>query len=271
MMTIAPLPVTLQLALQMPLPIVPLPVEALNIEPVAVPLAARALPTYKPTVGWKRTMGFSFALARGNSNSSDLGFTGGIVRRTPRSQLSLTARRFHGQQNGQTSSDFFSSNLRDDHAIGKLDSTALKRPSYFAETTFERDALAKLDRRVLANTGLSIPLSGDPTNNVALEIGAGLTHEKYSTNVSRTRVGGVLRLAGSQKFGLANANQQLAAYPDLNDVAGRYRLNGDFNLGAPLSKRVALTVGWMNRYDTRPQFQVKKLDYTIQSGLSLEF
>lgn len=245
--------------------------DRLRDHPVAMPLAARALPTYVSRVGWKRNIGSSYMLSRGNANVSDLGFTGGVVRRAERSQIALSARRRFGSKDGQKIADFFSSTLRYDLALGPNDSSASSRPSFFSETVYEHDPLAQIARRAVQNTGFSIPLSRDPANNLAVEIGAGITHEAPADAPAYTHAGGLLRLAARQTFGGAKSDQQLAAFPDLTGPPGHYRLNSDFNISAPLAQSLSLKLGVTNRYDTRPQANVRRADTTIQSGIGIEF
>lgn len=246
------------------------PSEALARKVVVVPLS-QALPTSLATVGWKRKLNVSYALARGNANTADLGFVGGATRRAERSQVALTATRRFGKSEGDVASDFSQMTLRYDRALGYPDSAATSRPSYFSESTWERDPLSKLDRRVIENMGVSIPLATDPLNNMALEIGAGLTHEAFQDTTPRTRLGGLIRLAAKQKFGVASTDQQVSTYPDLAGPRVHYRFDTNLNLAAPLSRLVSLKFGFVNRYDTKPQAGVRKDDTVLQSGLGIEF
>lgn len=250
----------------------PVSLDRLERPKVATPLGARALPAYAAAVGWKRNIGTTYALSRGNANTSDLGFTGGIIRRAPRSQIALHARRRFASNEGRQAADFFSATLRYDLALGPNDSAAARRPSFFSETVYEHDPFAKVVRRGVSNIGLSVPLSPDPKNNLALEIGGGITHETPEGSESPyTHFGGLLRLAAKQVFGGTHADQQFAAFPDLTGPVGHYRFNTDLNVAAPLAERVALKLGLLNRYDTHPQTRVRKDDTTIQSGIGVEF
>ena len=250
----------------------PLSLDRLRHARPTTPLGARALPTYASAVGWKRTIGTSYALSRGNANTSDLGFTGGVTRRAPRSQIALTARRRFTSADGEQSADYFSATLRYDLATGPNDAGANRRPSFFSETVYEHDPFAKVVRRTVSNIGFSVPLSSDSTNNLALEIGGGVTHELPEGGASSyTHMGGLLRLAARQHFGTTHADQQFAAFPDLSGPTGHYRLNSDFNIWAPITHRVSLKLGIQNRYDTHPQAAVRKADTTVQSGLAVEF
>jgi putative salt-induced outer membrane protein YdiY len=236
-----------------------------------VPLAARALPTYVSQVGWKRTLGTTYMLSRGNANVSSLGFTGSVARRADRSQIALHAKREFGTQDGAATENYLAATLRYDLALGPNDSAAAARPSFFTEVVYEHDPFARIGRRAVENTGLSVPLSRNVRSNLALEIGSGVTNELPTGGPANTRFGGLLRLAARQLFGSASADQQLAVFPDLGGPNAHYRVNADVNLVAPIAKAVALKIGFANRYDTRPQANVRKHDTTVQSGISVEF
>lgn len=210
-------------------------------------------------------------LSRGNANVSSLGFTGAVARRADRSQISLQAKREFGSREGTATENYLSATLRYDLALGPNDSAASARPSFFSEVVYEHDPFAGIGRRAVENTGFSVPLSHTPHDNLALEIGTGVTNEQPTGSSSFTRIGGLLRLAARQLFGGAKADQAIAVFPDLTGPTGHYRITGDFNLAAPLAKAIALTIGIANRFDTQPQANVKKSDTTIQSGIGLEF
>ncbi|MEO7041381.1 MAG: DUF481 domain-containing protein [Gemmatimonadaceae bacterium] len=249
----------------------PVSLEHLIHPPRPTPLASRALPTYVAHVGWKRAIGMNYMLTRGNANVSNLGFVGSVARRADRSQIALSAKREFGSKDGSATENYFSATLRYDLALGPNDSTAALRPSFFSEGVVEHDPFAQIGSRAVENTGVSVPLNRNKLNSMALEIGTGITHEAPTGVPSYTRFGGLLRLAARQIFGKAKSDQQLAIFPDLSGSHGHYRVNGDFNLSAPLVSGVALKLGVANRYDTRPQANVRKNDLTVQSGIGIEF
>ncbi|MGI8508923.1 MAG: DUF481 domain-containing protein [Gemmatimonadaceae bacterium] len=80
-----------------------------------------------------------------------------------------------------------------------------------------------------------------------------------------------LRLAARQAFSGADADHELAVFPDLMGPSGHYRGNGDINITAPVADGVSLKLSITYRYDTRPQVNVRKNDTTIQSGIGVEF
>ncbi|MDQ6736606.1 MAG: DUF481 domain-containing protein [Gemmatimonadota bacterium] len=237
----------------------------------AAVLALRALPTTVSNVGWKRALGTTYMLTRGNANVSSMGFTGAIARRTDRSQLALKAKREFGSREGTSTENYLSTTLRYDLALGTNDSSAASRPSFLSEAVYEHDPFAKVGRRAVENTGFSVPLSRNAQDKLALEIGVGLTNQQPTGGASSTLLGGLLRLAAHQLFGGAQADQAIAIFPDLTGSAGHYRLTGDFNIAAPIARAIALKIGLANRYDTQPQENVRKSDTTIQSGLAVEF
>lgn len=230
----------------------------------------RSLPANRGHVTWKRTLGTTYLLSRGNANLSDVGFTGGIMRKAERSKVTLRAKRQIGSRDGQPTENFFSATARYDRAMGAIDSVT-DRPSFFTESIYEHDPFARVLHRAVENTGMSVPLSSDPRNNLALEIGAGVTHEAPTGARSYTHFGGLMRLAARQTLGGASADQEVAVFPDLTGPSGHYRVNGDINITAPIADGVSLKLSVTNRYDTRPQINVRKNDTTIQSGVGVEF
>jgi len=258
-----------------PHPVVP-NIQVVSLERLAhrskiVPLAARALPSYVAHVGWKRALGSSYMLTRGNANVSNLGFTGSVARRADRSQIALSAKREFGSQDGSATENYLSATLRYDLALGPNDSAAATRPSFFTEAMYEHDPFAQIARRAVENSGLSMPLSRNPHNNIALEIGTGVTNEAPTGGSAYTRIGGLLRVAARQVFGASKSDQSVAVFPDLTGPPGHYRVNSDINLAAPIAKLLSLKLGLANRFDTKPRSGVKKSDTTLQSGVALEF
>ena len=173
----------------------PVPLERLMHPVRSAALAARALPTNASHVGWKRAVGATYMLTRGNANVSSLGFTGSIARREDRSQIALSAKRELDSQDSSPTENYLSSTLRYDLALGPNDSAAASRPSFFSEIVYEHDPFAQIARRAVENTGVSVPLSHNPHDNLALEIGGGVTNEAPTGGAAFTRIGGLLRLA----------------------------------------------------------------------------
>ena len=50
-----------------------------------------------------------------------------------------------------------------------------------------------------------------------------------------------------------------------------YRVNAEANLVAPLSRRLALKLGYVVRFDNLPEPEVKKTDRFFTSGLQVSF
>lgn len=240
------------------------------VRQVVVPLAP-AIASSESKVGWKRSLSVGYTVSQGNANSSDLGFNMTATRRAARSQIAVTAKRILGKRDGKSSTDYQNANLRYDRALGPADASAASRPSFFSEAIFESDPFAKLQSRVVSNTGISIPLSIDPKSNLALEIGVGVTHDKQQYQDDDIRASGVLRLAARQTFGVTKSDQQVATFPDYSDKEVKYRINTNLNFAAPISAKLSLRMGLINRYNTRPSANVKKSDTTIQTGIGIEF
>ena len=141
----------------------------------------------------------------------------------------------------------------------------------FNELGYERNKMRKLDSRVAYNTGMSVPLSTRPVSSVVVDFGVGLNIEDYSTPEHTVRWGGLVRLSTSHRiFERVRGATHIAVLPDIRTV-GRYRVNSDAQVAAPITRAVSLRLSIIDRFDTRPAPSVRRNDFSAQSGLGVEF
>lgn len=237
---------------------------------VAQDLKTKIVPMKTTPKGpWKRTFEFNYAFAHGNSNISDLNLNGGIEYRERENRLRVYSLFRRGKSDGQDSANLFTASARYDRTI-KTEFFAFAATSYFAEVSYERDILKKLDHRIAWNGGLSMPLLKD-TKDLALDVGGGVTREIHSTGLTRTLGSGLIRLTDERLiFRQVRVKEAFAIFPDFADP-GRYRLHADLSLRAPLTKHISLQIGTRNRFDSKPQDLVRRNDVSILSGLVVEF
>ncbi|MER3427421.1 MAG: hypothetical protein C4334_04850 [Pyrinomonas sp.] len=221
--------------------------------------------------GWKRTLAFNYTLSRGNADISDLNVSGNFVRTYEDGRFIIGGLLRRGIKNGKDFAGLFTSNVRYERRLD-MSSMPQRHLSFFAEAGYERDEMRRLDNRFVWNGGLLIPLLKSEAQEVAIDLGGGVTHEEYETGLRRTLGEGVLRFTSEQKvLGSARFRQQISAFPDFAEM-GRYRFHVDLSLRAPLTKALSLRIGALNRFDNRPQEQnVKRNDFSLMSGLAVEF
>jgi putative salt-induced outer membrane protein YdiY len=243
-----------------------------NVEFAAAPAptAAAPAPPPIPESTWKRTLAFSYNLSRGNADINDMNLAGGVEYQEPDSKLIIQSLVRRGTKNGQDLAGLFTSTARYERNLDKA-FLASEKVTLFNEFNYEKDVMKKLDHRLVWNGGVLLPLYKKESNELALDLGGGLTREVYATDVQRTLGSGLIRLKSEQKIlGSTRLTQQLAAFPDFAEV-GRYRLYADVSVTAPLTRIFSVRIGALNRFDNRPQEAVKRNDFSLLSGLAVSF
>jgi hypothetical protein len=218
----------------------------------------------------KRSLSFSYAFASGNADISDMNVSGAASRKSPEGELSFSALVRRGVKNGQDFAALFATRARYDRNF-KLEALGESGLSLFNELGYEKDALKRLERRVSWNGGMSVPVLADADGKLSLDVGGGLTREEFETSGGRVVGSGLLRLKGEQKlFSGTTVRHEVSAFPVFEDL-GRYRVDAEVTLRAPLTKALAFSIGGVNRFDRRPPEGVKRNDFSLLSGVALEF
>jgi putative salt-induced outer membrane protein YdiY len=215
------------------------------------------------TDSWQRSVNLAYTLARGNVNSSDLNLAFGLSRKRSASRVAFNSLGRYGVRNGAQIAHLFTTLLR-------YERTANKVPT-FVETVFEVDRIKKLDYRFSESIGLSYPAMKKETQTLNFDFGTGVTREVFSTGIERTTATSLLRAAATQKINKkAQLSQQLTFSSDLLNPS-EYRMQTDVSLTMPITKFVALKLSGFNRFDNRPQTNVKQNDFSLLTGFSFNF
>lgn len=234
------------------------------------PLAPNKTSAAQAEGEWKKTVAFSYNFARGNTDVSDLNISSGVEHKTRDGRFAVQSFLRRGTKNGEDFARLFTSTARYEHKMAG-DFLSIDNVSFFNELGYESDALKKLDHRMIWNGGMQFPLIKTEASDVALDVGGGITREIYESDGSRTLGAGLLRLKSEQTiFGHTKIAQQIAAFPDFAEV-GRYRLQADLSVTAPISKIFSVRIGALNRFDNKPQEAVKRNDFSLLSGLVVNF
>jgi putative salt-induced outer membrane protein YdiY len=212
---------------------------------------------------WQRAVNLAYTLARGNVNSSDLNLAFGLSRKRSASRVAFNSLGRYGVRNGAQIAHLFTTLLRYERTMNKIPT--------FAETVFEIDRIKKLDYRFSESAGLSYPALKKETQTINFDFGTGVTREVFSTGIERTTASSLLRASATQKINnKAQLSQQLTFSSDLLNPS-EYRMQTDVSLTMPITKFVALKVSGFNRFDNRPQTNVKQNDFSLLTGFSFNF
>lgn len=212
---------------------------------------------------WQRSINLAYTLARGNVNANDLNLALGLSRKRGANRVAFNSLGRYGVRNGAQVAHLFTSLLRYERTINKVPA--------FAETVIEVDRIKKLDYRFSESVGLNYPVVKREAQTLSFDFGTGVTREVFSTGIERTTASSLLRASATQKLNnKAQLSQQLTFSSDLMNPS-EYRMQTDVSLTMPITKFVALKLTCFNRFDNRPQQNVKQNDFSLLTGFSFNF
>jgi putative salt-induced outer membrane protein YdiY len=227
--------------------------------------------------GWKGGLNVGFALARGNSDTTNLdtGFT--ADRKTLSDEIKLYSSSIYTTSGSATSGG--PSGVTADEVLGsaRYDRNITKKLFGFGSGDFTHDALQDLTLRQIYTGGLGWHAVDNPNTTFDVLAGVNYTRENYSNGAT---VAAVDRNLGGLTFGedftrkLGSKNvltEHFLFYPDLSDIS-QYR----FSLDAALVTKVSSWLGWQtsisDRYVTDPPIPgTKSNDVILSTGLNITF
>jgi putative salt-induced outer membrane protein len=226
---------------------------------------------------WKGGLNVGFALARGNSDTTNLatGFTGD--RKTLSDEVKLYASSIYATNGLNTTGAAVG--VTADAVLGgaRYDRNITKRLFAFVSGDFTHDALQDLALRQIYTGGLGWHVLDTPNTTFDVFAGVNYTRENYSdgvavASVSRNLPGLTFGEDFTRKLGSKNVlTEHFIFYPDLSDIA-QYR----FALDASLVTKINTWLGWQtsvsDRYVTNPPILgTKSNDVILSTGLNITF
>lgn len=221
--------------------------------------------------GWKGGVNLGFALARGNSATTNLttGFT--ADRKTLNDEITMYETSLYtsnDQPGGGTTANSIVGGIKYDRNFTKL-------VFGFVSADYTHDELQDLNVRQIYSGGLGLHLINTPMTTFDVLAGANYTRETYSamaTSVDRNLAGVTLGENFMHKFGKSTTvTEVFYFYPDLSNT-GQYR----FSLDAASVTKINSWLGWQmavsDRYVTNPPIVgTKSNDVIFSTGLNVSF
>ena len=231
---------------------------------------------------WTAVANVSFALARGNSDTTTIGTGITLVRptRTDKTSLYYTEIYTHDGILNETTADHTAAGARYDHNLNPKLFT-------FGTVDFATDALQYLDLRTVAGGGFGWHAIAKPKQQFDVLGGIVWTHENYSSftttnptpppaNIftpAETNSFAALDFGEqyTRKLGAASSfTEQAYIFPDLQDTS-QYRAT----LNAGLSTKIKSFLSWQTTvsdvYVTNPPPSTKDNDFILTTGLGFTF
>jgi putative salt-induced outer membrane protein len=247
------------------------------MEKVTVVRSSDAETAYEKTLhpglieGWKGGVNLGFALARGNSATTNLttGFT--ADRKTLNDEITMYETSLYtsnDQPGGGTTANSIVGGIKYDRNFTKL-------VFGFVSADFTHDELQDLNVRQIYSAGLGLHVINTPNTTFDVLAGGNYTRETYSagaTQVDRNLAGVTLGELFMHKFGKSTTvNEVFYFYPDLSNT-GEYR----FSLDAASVTKINSWLGWQmsvsDRYVTNPPIVgTKSNDVIFSTGINVSF
>jgi putative salt-induced outer membrane protein len=224
---------------------------------------------------WKGGANVGFALARGNSETTNLttGFT--ADRKTQHDEITLYFTSLYSSNDlpggGTTANSIV--------AGGRYDRNLTKRIFVFGSADYTHDGLQGLDLRSIYSGGLGYHLINTDKTTLDLLGGVNYTRETYSgsgkgggMSVDRNLAGVTTGETFMHKFGSATvATEQFYFYPDLSNK-GQYRFAPDAASVTKINKWFGLQLSISDRYVSNPPIVgTKSNDVIFSTGINVAF
>jgi putative salt-induced outer membrane protein YdiY len=218
--------------------------------------------------GWGGGGNFGLALARGNSDTTNLALGFNAARPTTTDKWTIQAASIYSTSvtNGvsSTSANSFGGFIRYDHNL---------TPKLFVFGLFAGlyDHAQDLNERISPSGGLGYHAIATKVTTLDLLGGFGYTYENYSTGLTNNLLNATIGDEFKHNFTPnTSVSQDFYFFPYLNDNGG-YRGIFDFGLATKFYRAITWNLNFTDRYNSKPVAGKKNNDVLFTTGLGLTF
>lgn len=233
------------------------------------------------TDDWTIGANIGFALARGNSDTTNLNTGVTAVRKTLSDQIKLAVSSIYARSGTSTSGSPGGVTASEVLGAAAYNKDISKRLFLFASADFTHDALQDLVLRQIYSAGLGVHVIKRTNTTLDALLGANYTRESYSSsatlitpalNINRNLPGLTAGEAVTHKFSANTAIiEAFNFYPDLSDIA-QYRFALDTSVVTKIKKWLGWQASLSDRYVTNPPIPgTKSNDVILSTGLNVTF
>lgn len=226
--------------------------------------AATGLAAQEPPPRLRTQIDLSYVNATGNTRLTTLRVSDRIVYHPRPWKLTQTFDVVNGSQQGVEVANAMAASLRGDYEF-------TPRFRLYGLAAWERDRFAGLSRRLREEVGASWSALAMARDTLDTEAGIGLVQEQPDTLPARDFAAS--RLAARYRH-VFRANTYFEAKTEVLsnlEESSDTRVNADLALVAPLSRFVALKLGYLVRFDNLPEPGKKETDAVAAAGLQIVF
>ncbi len=218
--------------------------------------------------GWAGGGTLGLALARGNSDTTNLALGFNADRKTTNDEWIVTAAGIYNTSNtdniNSTTANAFGGSIRYDRNL---------TPRLFAFGLFAGlyDHLQLLDERISPNGGLGYHVIASKVTTLDLLGGIGYTYENYSTGITNNIINATVGEEFMHQFTASTSmTERLYFYPYLNQN-GNYRGTFDFGLASKFYRSLTWNLNFGDIYNSQPVPGKKDNDLLLTTGLGVTF
>lgn len=233
-----------------------------QVAPTARTTQAAVAGAAKPVTSFTTDLGY--VATSGNTRVSTMNIAERVVHSRGFWRFEQVLGIVYGEADGEENANLLRAGLGAEYAL---------RPWVGVATgaLYDRNRFAGIARRTEEYLGLVFRVRQAAQDTLRLETGASLTQQLGVDGVQNdfpaARVAAwYKRMFSASAFFL----QTLETVPNL-EVTDDYRINSESALVAPLSRRVALKLGYVVRFDNVPEEGFEKTDRIFSSGLQVSF
>jgi len=216
--------------------------------------------------GWAGGGSFGFALARGNSETTNLALAFDAKRKTAKDAWVIDAASVYSTdaKTSTTTANSFQGLIRYDRNL-------TKRLFAYAAFAGSYDALQDLNYRLVPNGGLGFHAIARDRTTLDLLGGFGYTRESYTTGLVNNLFTATLGDEFAYKlFKSTTIIQNLYYLPALNDTS-IYHVTANFGVATKLNGWLTSNLNFNDRYNSAPVLGNKKNDVLFTAGLGFTF
>ena len=216
--------------------------------------------------GWSGGGNFGLALARGNSETTNLALGFDAKRKTEKDAWIVNAASIYS-----TDAHLSTTTANSFQGLIRYDRNFTKRVFAYGVFAGGYDELQDLNYRLMPGGGLGFHAIATEKTTLDLLGGLGYTRESYSTGLTRNLL--TLTLGDEFSYKLSARTtivQNLYYLPSLNDTSN-YRITGNFGIATKLNGWMTANLLFNDRYNSQPVLGNKKNDVLFTTGLGFTF
>ncbi len=221
-----------------------------------------------PLEGWAGGGNFGLALARGNSDTTNIALGFDATRKTTNDQWVIDAASIYttdGSTSTTTANSF--------QGLVRYDRNLTKRVFVYGAFAGGYDELQNLNYRIMPGGGFGFHAIATDKTTLDLLAGLGYTRESYSTpdGLTRNLFTATLGDEFTYKLGARTTIMQNLYYlPSLNETSN-YRITGNFGIATKLNGWMTANLLFNDRYNSQPVLGNKNNDILFTTGLGFIF